>query len=116
MIQAILHILMGKRIISMKRQIHFVLGQFRSSSALLTERLQLGTGVLSGLAPDDTSQGGSITVRVSDGIANDDFGFTITITNSNPSFTSGVQSAETANNDTEYSHDYNSVDTDPNDD
>ena len=75
-----------------------------------------GTGVLSGLAPDDTSQGGSITVRASDGTGQDDFGFTITITNSDPSFTSGVQSSEVADNDTAYTHDYNAVDTDPNDD
>jgi len=75
-----------------------------------------GTGVLSGLAPDDTSQGGSITVRASDGTGQDDFGFTITITNSDPSFTSGVQSSENADNGTAYTHDYNAVDTDPNDD
>jgi len=73
-----------------------------------------GTGILSGDAPDDLSQGGNVAVRVSDGTDYNEYDFDLTITNTNPSFTSGTQSSENTGLGA-YTHDYNSVDSDPND-
>ena len=67
------------------------------------------TGVLSGTAPHNTGAN-SVTVRVSDGTAYDDYAYTVTVTNEDPTFISGVQASETVNIPIQYVHDYNAAD------
>ena len=73
--------------------------------------IDAGTGVLSGTAPDDTG-GNSVTVRVSDGTATNDFPFTLTVTNAAPTWTANSPSSTVHHGDP-YSYDFNAADTDP---
>lgn len=72
------------------------------------------SGLISGNAPDDLSQGGNLVARVSDSVTFDEVSISITITNVAPTFTSGEQvSEEIITGD--YLHDYNVAEIDPND-
>ena len=73
-----------------------------------------GTGILSGTAPDDTTAGGSVTVRVSDGTANDDFTYSVTITNAAPTWTANSPPLTVVHGNP-YSYDFDASDSDPND-
>lgn len=73
--------------------------------------IEPASGILSGTAPHTTGPN-SVTVRVSDGTATNDYPYTVTVIDNGPVITNGGGAPLTVNHGLTYSYDFNATDSD----